>query len=204
MHLERQLEAEPRIREIGLQLLRDNLLLSAQAGRNEFNRTKYGENPDCPYANDLRGEEEELVGCWAFWNVTDDQDTRNAYRLDVDWQVGEHSLRTVVVDAAGEEAAASEPLAVTIRPVATPDQVLAARELLDEVYVDAHGNTLGELGPGELASWVRSASTIPLRIAASSSTTSMVRFAMIAYPRRGRCQGRALLLCNTAFPPDGV
>jgi len=74
-------------------MLHDNLLLSAQAGRNEFNRHNFTEGDQCPYARDYRGEVTINLGCWVRSGQGLDWDTRNAYRMDVDWYVGNHQLR---------------------------------------------------------------------------------------------------------------
>jgi outer membrane receptor protein involved in Fe transport len=71
----------------------DNVLLSAQAGRNEFNRHNFTEGDQCPFARDYRGEVTVNLGCWVRSGQGDDWDARNAYRLDVDWFVGNHQLR---------------------------------------------------------------------------------------------------------------
>jgi len=74
--------------------LGENLLLSAQAGLNDFDRTNQAENADiCPYAWDSRDGGVHYLGCWAEWAVGTDLDERRAYRLDLDWFVGNHSLR---------------------------------------------------------------------------------------------------------------
>jgi outer membrane receptor protein involved in Fe transport len=74
-------------------LLSPALLLSAQAGHNEFDRTNFTDGDECPLAIDYRVEPEAFLGCWVrTWRGTD-LDTRRAYRADVDWFVGPHSLR---------------------------------------------------------------------------------------------------------------
>jgi hypothetical protein len=77
-------------------VLRDNLLLAAQAGRNDFDRTLSSDGDECPRAWDDRPELGEYVGCWAWNGRRQNQDTRNAYRLDMDWHLGNHSLRAGV------------------------------------------------------------------------------------------------------------
>jgi outer membrane receptor protein involved in Fe transport len=74
-------------------LLDPELLLSAQAGRNEFNRTNTANGDECPYSVDYRGETPQLLGCWVRDSRGTDNDTRDAYRADVDWFVGRHGLR---------------------------------------------------------------------------------------------------------------
>ena len=45
-------------------VLGENVLLSAQAGRNEFDRTNFSTGDECPYARDSRGETTVNIGCW--------------------------------------------------------------------------------------------------------------------------------------------
>lgn len=86
--------------------LTDNFTLAAQAGRLNF-RNPYipGGVPgeDCPTVYDGRNGVSELIplGCWPTANFAGvrpvnappDEDTRDAYRLDVEWRVGSHTLR---------------------------------------------------------------------------------------------------------------
>jgi hypothetical protein len=74
-------------------LLSSDLLLSVQAGRNEFNRTNFADGDECPYAVDYRVEPEVWLGCWVRNSRGTDSDEREAYRADVDWFIGRHSLR---------------------------------------------------------------------------------------------------------------
>ncbi len=74
-------------------LLNPSLLLSAQAGRNEFDRTNFSDGDECPYAYDSRGETNVPLGCWVRSTRGNDGDEREAYRVDLDWFVGRHSLR---------------------------------------------------------------------------------------------------------------
>ena len=74
-------------------VLSDSVLLSAQAGRNEFDRTNFTDGDECPYVADDRGEVTQAPGCWVRSTRGSDTDTREAYRLDIDWFVGDHSLR---------------------------------------------------------------------------------------------------------------
>ena len=77
-------------------VLTDSLLLAAQAGRNEFDRTNFSDGDECPYAVDDRGEASRYPGCWVRSSRGSNNDTREAYRLDLDWFVGDHSLRAGV------------------------------------------------------------------------------------------------------------
>jgi outer membrane receptor protein involved in Fe transport len=71
----------------------DHLLLSLQAGRNEFDRTDRSSGDDCPVAVDRRGARPVFVGCWVNAYRTMSGDTREAYRADVDLMLRRHSLR---------------------------------------------------------------------------------------------------------------
>jgi outer membrane receptor protein involved in Fe transport len=73
--------------------LADNLLISAQAGRNQFDRTNYSDGDECPVVEDDRSEEPVETGCAVFTYRSSGDDTRSAYRVDLDWFVGNHSLR---------------------------------------------------------------------------------------------------------------
>jgi hypothetical protein len=74
-------------------LLSDNLLLSAQAGRNEFDNSTRSDSDDvCPVAVDSR-QGFAIVGCWVEPWAGRWADTRTAYRADIDWLVGDHALR---------------------------------------------------------------------------------------------------------------
>jgi outer membrane receptor protein involved in Fe transport len=74
-------------------MLSDRLLLSAQAGRNQFNRTNASPGDGCPLAIDGRTEPETWLGCWVRSGRGTDWDTRNAVRVDVDLFVGDHQIR---------------------------------------------------------------------------------------------------------------
>jgi len=76
---------------------RANLLISAQYGRNEFGRTSLPDGADaCPYARDSRSGRTRSLGCYLERLVGTDGDARTATRLDVDWYLGDHSLRAGV------------------------------------------------------------------------------------------------------------
>jgi len=74
-------------------LLSSQLLLSAQAGRYEFDLTRVTDGEDCPLAFDYRGGMRVPLGCWVINARGTDGDVREAYRVDLDWFVGRHSLR---------------------------------------------------------------------------------------------------------------
>ena len=75
-------------------VLSDNLLLSAQAGINPFERM----TPDdpCPLAADYRSGAPRRLGCWINLFPGYSSDERTAARLDVDFFAGKHSLRAGV------------------------------------------------------------------------------------------------------------
>jgi outer membrane receptor protein involved in Fe transport len=74
-------------------LLSPSVLLSAQAGRNEFDRTNSADGDECPVSVDRRGEFPVYLGCFVRGSRGTDLDEREAYRIDLDWFVGRHSLR---------------------------------------------------------------------------------------------------------------
>jgi len=78
-------------------ILTGNLLLAAQHGRNEFDRTTFPDGADaCPYARDSRSGRSRSIGCYLERTVGTDGDARTASRFDVDWYVGNHGLRAGV------------------------------------------------------------------------------------------------------------
>ncbi|PWB68334.1 MAG: hypothetical protein C3F15_16610 [Holophagae bacterium] len=74
-------------------LVTSHLLLSAQAGRNEFDRTQSSAADACPLALDRRGGTTVPLGCWVNLMRGANSDTRDAYRADLDVFAGKHSLR---------------------------------------------------------------------------------------------------------------
>ena len=68
-------------------------LLSVQAGRNEFTRTDRSDGDECPLALDRRTVPPLAIGCFVNIYRGDSSDTRDAYRADVDYILGGHSLR---------------------------------------------------------------------------------------------------------------
>jgi hypothetical protein len=78
-------------------VLSPQLVLSAQAGANPFERTNRTTADDrCPYAYDTRGGSWNRVGCWVLPLPESLVDERHAYRADLDWIVGNHGLRAGV------------------------------------------------------------------------------------------------------------
>jgi outer membrane receptor protein involved in Fe transport len=71
----------------------ENFLLSAQYGNNQFDRTDSSSNDDCHYAFDARSGTTQRIGCWVNWQVVSGGDERDAYRVDADWYLGNHSVR---------------------------------------------------------------------------------------------------------------
>jgi hypothetical protein len=83
-------------------LLTDSLSLAARIGRNDFDRVDRSEADRYPYALDCRVACQP-IGLWTSWHrIPTDEDSRDAYRLDVDWQLGRHGLRGGVDIADGE------------------------------------------------------------------------------------------------------
>lgn len=75
-------------------VLSDSFLISSQYGSNAFDRTNLPAGAeDCPYSYDRRSGRRRRVGCWLDRTVGTDKDEREAYRVDIDWYVGHHSLR---------------------------------------------------------------------------------------------------------------
>jgi hypothetical protein len=74
-------------------LFTDNMLLAAQYGANDFDRTDRSDGDDCPYALDRRSGLPVAIGCWVNPIRVTAADERRAYRLDLDWYLGNHALR---------------------------------------------------------------------------------------------------------------
>ncbi len=71
----------------------ENFLIAGQYGTNDFDRTNSSEGDPCPYAYDRRGGNSVKLGCWVNWSRGASFDAREAYRVDADWYLGNHSLR---------------------------------------------------------------------------------------------------------------
>jgi len=74
-------------------ILSDRFVLSAQGGVNQFNRTSRSDGDECPAAVDRRSGSPVYVGCWVNTFINQSDDGREAYRIDADWFLGDHSLR---------------------------------------------------------------------------------------------------------------
>jgi hypothetical protein len=116
-------------------LMTDSFLLSAQVGRNQFDRTDHANrDEECPYAWDTRGGTLRYVGCWIFVWRGSLIDTRTAARIDGDLFVGRHSLR------AGLDAeAADSPL----------DTIEHAGGIYYRYFTNGIGVLLPDVPPGE-------------------------------------------------------
>jgi outer membrane receptor for ferrienterochelin and colicin len=75
-------------------IITDDLQVSFLAGLNRYDRTDGSEfDADCPWINDSRDGGITKMGCWATANVVTADDERQAFRVDVDYYIGDHSLR---------------------------------------------------------------------------------------------------------------
>ncbi|WP_441002940.1 TonB-dependent receptor [Pseudocolwellia agarivorans] len=75
-------------------IITDDLQISALAGLNRYDRTDSSEfDADCPWIYDSRDGGLTKLGCWATANVVEADDERKAFRVDVDYYLGDHSLR---------------------------------------------------------------------------------------------------------------
>jgi hypothetical protein len=77
-------------------VLGERALLSLQAGRNEFARSNRSSGDECPAAVDRRSGRAVIVGCWFNVTIGTADDIREAYRADLDYVAGGHSLRAGV------------------------------------------------------------------------------------------------------------
>ncbi len=75
-------------------ILKENLMLSAEYGRNRFTRSNSSPAENCPYAFDLRGGGYIHMGCWVNWSRGSASDEREAWRVDADYYLGSHSFRS--------------------------------------------------------------------------------------------------------------
>jgi hypothetical protein len=76
-------------------VLSDDFMLTAQAGRNDFERYDRSAADACPVAWDARiipGVSLPL-GCWVNGQIGTWSDGREAFRADADWFLGRHALR---------------------------------------------------------------------------------------------------------------
>jgi outer membrane receptor protein involved in Fe transport len=74
-------------------ILAENFLVSLQYGKNDFDRTDASSGDSFPAAYDGRGGDLLPVGYWVNFQATAATDSREAYRGDLDWFLGNHSLR---------------------------------------------------------------------------------------------------------------
>jgi hypothetical protein len=75
--------------------LGDRLSVSALYGENEYNLTdRSSGDEECPVAADFRPSAPSvLVGCWVNLRIVTSNDKREAYRLDFEYSLGNHTLR---------------------------------------------------------------------------------------------------------------
>ncbi|MCL1634718.1 TonB-dependent receptor [Luteimonas sp. SX5] len=73
----------------------DNFTLSALAGRGEYRNASITPNTDCPFVQDNRPGQPSRRGCAvaAAFSTEDAGDDRDAYRIDAEWVLGDHTLR---------------------------------------------------------------------------------------------------------------
>ena len=72
----------------------DDLQISALLGLNKADRTDSSEfDASCPWIYDSRQGGTVKMGCWATDNVVVADDERRAFRLDIDYHLGDHALR---------------------------------------------------------------------------------------------------------------
>jgi len=73
----------------------DNFVVSAMYGENEYNLTDQSTNDlECPLIVDVRTIATNVYpGCWITSTVQQGGDKREAYRLDVEWYIGDHTIR---------------------------------------------------------------------------------------------------------------
>ncbi len=75
--------------------LTDDFTISALAGLGRYNRDELIGSADCPYITDNRGSTVLRLGCATTVNLNnpDAFDERKAYRVDAEWNLGDHGLR---------------------------------------------------------------------------------------------------------------
>lgn len=75
-------------------IITDDLQVSVLAGLNRYDRTDGSEfDANCPWINDSRDGGITKMGCWATANTVTADDERQAFRVDFDYYLGDHSLR---------------------------------------------------------------------------------------------------------------
>lgn len=76
----------------------ENFLLSAQYGFNAFDRTDQASGDAYPYAYDYTSGTLTRIGLWTNYQRGSAEDERDAYRIDGDLFLGNHSLRAGIDD----------------------------------------------------------------------------------------------------------
>jgi outer membrane receptor protein involved in Fe transport len=71
----------------------ENLLVSAQYGKNSFDRTDASSGDAFAAAYDSTTGGLDAIGFWVNFQASAADDEREAYRGDIDWYLGKHSLR---------------------------------------------------------------------------------------------------------------
>jgi hypothetical protein len=77
-------------------LITDDLTLSALAGKGKYQRTTFVPAAACPIVQERRtGFTSASLGCWTtgIIDVPDASDERTAYRFDLEWALGNHTVR---------------------------------------------------------------------------------------------------------------
>jgi hypothetical protein len=79
-------------------VLTDTFTVSALYGKGEYDLTSVSEQDACPWAYDSRpsypaNNQVYYIGCWASDSVVQGKDEREAYRIDIEWRLGDHRLR---------------------------------------------------------------------------------------------------------------
>jgi len=99
----------------------ENLVVSAMWGENEYNLTSLSTNDiSCPLVIDLRDQSDNSTpGCWVgSGQVQVGGDKREAIRFDIEWYVGDHTIRAGYDDEenSSEDAAVYQGIGYTPEP----------------------------------------------------------------------------------------
>ena len=99
----------------------ENLVVSAMWGENEYNLTSLSTNDiSCPLVIDLRDQSDNATpGCWVgSGQVQVGGDKREAIRFDIEWYVGDHTIRAGYDDEenSSEDAAVYQGIGYTPEP----------------------------------------------------------------------------------------
>ncbi|WP_166654123.1 TonB-dependent receptor [Tahibacter aquaticus] len=75
--------------------LTDDFSLSASYGYGKYSQADASSGGNCPYVIDARGGTTQNLGCWVSSTApsSENADTRKASRIDLEWHLGDHSLR---------------------------------------------------------------------------------------------------------------